>query len=205
MIWFIVAAFALDLLIGDPQGIWDPVRFMGWVIERLHPLVEGEWQSAEPQGREGKSEERQVEGGKKQSEECQNNVRLSASRTQLKKIGLRLRGALYPLVLCVISVVFAFGIALLPSPLREMAIIYVLYSSLAARSLAVEVLKVLRVNDIADKRAALSMLCSRDTADMDERGINSTLFETASENSVDGVLAPLVYMLAAAAAGNGFF
>ncbi len=157
MIWIIAAAFVADLLIGDPQGVWHPVRFMGWIIEKLHPLVE-----------RGGSTERKI------------------------------RGAMYPAALCLLAMAISNAVYILPYPARELAALYLLYSSLAVRSLAEEVLKVLRIKDISERRRALAMLCSRDTAELDERGINSTLFETTAENSVDGALAPLFYMIAAA-------
>lgn len=45
-----------------------------------------------------------------------------------------------------------------------------------------------------DKRAALSMLVSRDTEVLDESGINKALIETYAENLSDGVVAPLFYL-----------
>ncbi len=46
-----------------------------------------------------------------------------------------------------------------------------------------------------DKRAALSMLVSRDTAELDESEINKALIETYAENISDGVIAPLFYLI----------
>lgn len=46
-----------------------------------------------------------------------------------------------------------------------------------------------------DKRAALSMLVSRDTAVLDDSGVNKALVETYAENLSDGVVAPLFYLL----------
>lgn len=112
-----------------------------------------------------------------------------------------LAGGLYPAVLIALSLAFMGAVRLLPEPLRMLVTVYILYSSLAAHSLAKEVLKVLKIRGIAERRCALSMLCSRDTDALDDRGILSTLFETNSENSVDGVLAPLFYMIVFAPLG----
>lgn len=112
-----------------------------------------------------------------------------------------LAGIWYPLVLIALSIAAVQAVKLLPSPYRELITIYILYTSLAARSLASEVWKVLRLEEIGDRRKALSMLCSRDTNALDERGIRSTLFETTAENAVDGILAPLFYILAFAPLG----
>ncbi|MDO4753883.1 MAG: adenosylcobinamide-phosphate synthase CbiB [Bacillota bacterium] len=112
-----------------------------------------------------------------------------------------LAGALYPVSLIALCLVFMWAVRLLPSPVPETVTVYILYTSLATRSLADEVLKVLKVPNLNQRRRALSMLCSRDTDALDERGILSTLFETTSENSVDGVLAPLFYMIVFAPLG----
>lgn len=112
-----------------------------------------------------------------------------------------LAGGVYPAVLIALSLAFMGAVRLLPEPLRMLVTVYILYSSLAAHSLAKEVLKVLKIRGIAERRRALSMLCSRDTDALDDRGILSTLFETNSENSVDGVLAPLFYMIVFAPLG----
>jgi len=45
-----------------------------------------------------------------------------------------------------------------------------------------------------DKRAALSMLVSRDTANLSESDANKALIETYAENLSDGVIAPLFYL-----------
>lgn len=105
-----------------------------------------------------------------------------------------LAGALFPMSLILLSLATGFLIRLLPEPLSFTLSVYVLFSSLAAHSLAKEALNVLNISDPAEKRNALSYLCSRDTEKLDCRGVLSTLFETVSENAVDGVLAPLFYM-----------
>jgi adenosylcobinamide-phosphate synthase len=46
-----------------------------------------------------------------------------------------------------------------------------------------------------DKRGALAMLVSRDTAELDESEINKALIETYAENLSDGVIAPLFYLI----------
>lgn len=46
-----------------------------------------------------------------------------------------------------------------------------------------------------DKRAALSMLVSRDTKELSDSDINKALIETYAENLSDGVVAPLFYLV----------
>lgn len=75
--------------------------------------------------------------------------------------------------------------------------IYILYTCLASRCLAVEgmhVKKKLESGKIHEARKALSFLVGRDTKDLDEGEITRGVIETISENTIDGVLAPLFYM-----------
>lgn len=112
-----------------------------------------------------------------------------------------LGGAAYLAVLIFFVLLFMAAVRLLPPILFEIVVVYLLFSSLAAHSLAEEVRKVLALRTLSDRRKALSMLCSRDTEALDEHGVLSTLFETNSENSVDGFLAPLFYMIVFAPLG----
>lgn len=74
--------------------------------------------------------------------------------------------------------------------------IFFLYTTLAIRSLADEggrVCKILSTGDIERAKKELSYLVSRDTKDMDINQITRSVLETISENSVDGVIAPMFY------------
>ena len=67
---------------------------------------------------------------------------------------------------------------------------------LAARCLCNESMKVakaLQQGNIAAARNALSMIVGRDTAKLDEAGVTRAAVETVSENTSDGVIAPLLY------------
>jgi len=70
-------------------------------------------------------------------------------------------------------------------------------SFLASMFLAHHMLReaVLGVLSAEDKREAISMLVSRDTADMSESDIHKACIETYAENLSDGVIAPLFYLL----------
>lgn len=75
--------------------------------------------------------------------------------------------------------------------------IYLLYTCLAARCLADEAHKVkhvLGLKDLSLARKQISYLVGRDTQTLDEFGITKATIETVSENTIDGVLAPLFYM-----------
>jgi len=54
---------------------------------------------------------------------------------------------------------------------------------------------VLDIVEAKDKRAAISMLVSRDTQDLSESDVYKAAIETYAENLSDGVIAPLFYLL----------
>ena len=121
---------------------------------------------------------------------------------------LRLAGGLITLVLVGGSGLAGWGVEqLAPTPLLVVA----LASALAGRSLEQAVLQVLEAMPKADlagdsptqaalqpARRALAWIVGRDTADLDAGEIIRAAAETASENGVDGLFAPLFWMLVGA-------
>ena len=79
---------------------------------------------------------------------------------------------------------------------------------LAARQLYREGLKVQRAlekGDTEGARYAVSMIVGRDTNVLDENGICRAAVETVAENTSDGVIAPLCWMILFGAAGGFFY
>jgi adenosylcobinamide-phosphate synthase len=77
-------------------------------------------------------------------------------------------------------------------------IIFFAYTTLATRNLndeARKVIKVLEQGDITLARKLMGFLVGRDTDRLDEKEICRALIETVSENTSDGVVAPLFYLL----------
>ena len=75
--------------------------------------------------------------------------------------------------------------------------IYLMYTVFSVNSLAREgnrVYNILIEGDIAIARSVLSYLVSRDTETMDEKMIIRSTMETISENTVDGIVAPMFYI-----------
>ena len=75
---------------------------------------------------------------------------------------------------------------------------YFLFASLAATSLKTEVMKVhgaLAEGDLVKGRKMLSWLVGRDTGELTEEEVIKGAVETAAENTIDGILAPLFYMV----------
>ena len=72
------------------------------------------------------------------------------------------------------------------------------YYMLAGKSLKTESMKVYKAfenNDTEGARKAVSMIVGRDTQSLTKEGIINAEVETVAENSSDGVVAPLIYML----------
>ncbi|WP_048148040.1 adenosylcobinamide-phosphate synthase CbiB [Palaeococcus ferrophilus] len=98
------------------------------------------------------------------------------------------------------GVVVAFALTLsflplyAPSPLNYLLAIYLLKSSFAIRSLHEHVSKT-AVDNIEERRKAVSMIVSRDVSNLDEAYLNSAAIESLAENLNDSVIAPLFYLL----------
>jgi len=77
----------------------------------------------------------------------------------------------------------------------------IISSSLASRSLYKSILEILNIirkentlDNLSDLRQKLSLIVGRDVDNLDTNEILRALAETASENSVDGIFAPLFWM-----------
>jgi len=176
----VIIAYVLDLLFGDPYWFPHPVRFIGWLIKRTEGLLR------ELIKKRGNSEPGLIEK--------------------------RERAAGVLLAVFVISTTFLFVYIILKmagliSPVAFHAVnIYFIYSALATRCLAVEARKVqdvLMKKDIAEARERLSMLVGRQTEHLSEGEIIRGVVETTAENTVDGIVSPLVYAVVGSVFGIG--
>jgi adenosylcobinamide-phosphate synthase len=80
----------------------------------------------------------------------------------------------------------------------DLAAIWMLYTALAAKDLAVHsrsVWDALESDDLLQARRAVARMVGRDTAQLDEPGIVRAAVESVAENTVDGILSPLFYAL----------
>jgi adenosylcobinamide-phosphate synthase len=75
--------------------------------------------------------------------------------------------------------------------------IYLLYSTIAARCLRDEAIKIYSALNISleEARVKLSYIVGRDTKDLDEAEIVRATVETVAENTSDGVIAPLLFAM----------
>lgn len=81
------------------------------------------------------------------------------------------------------------------------------YFLLATKSLKTESMKVydqLVKGDLQESRKAISMIVGRDTERLDEKGVAKAAVETVAENTSDGVIAPLIFIMIGGAP-LGFF
>jgi adenosylcobinamide-phosphate synthase len=174
-VWVFLAC-VLDRAIGDPRWCPHPVVVMGWCITRLRCLAEA-WAGDD-------------------------------------SLRLRLAGGLITLVLVGGSGAAGSALtALVPlappgSLLQGTAlavVVIALASALAGRSLAQAVHQVLDAvasGDLPLARSRLAWIVGRDTDALNEAEVLRALAETASENAVDGLFAPLFWMLIGAILGQ---
>ena len=157
----------LDWIFGDPVWLYHPVRIIGKWIAFLEKIL------------------RKLAGEQEGNE---------------KKL-LIAGGILWTLVILA-SAAVPMGILYLAEKFSPCAA-FVLecfwcYQLLAARSLGKEskkVYKKLIQDDLPGARLAVSMIVGRDTENLTVEGVTKAAVETVAENTNDGVIAPLIYML----------
>lgn len=157
----------LDWIFGDPVWLYHPVRIIGKWIAFLEKIF------------------RKLAGDQEGNE---------------KKL-LIAGGILWTLVILA-SAAVPMGILYLAEKFSPCAA-FVLecfwcYQLLAARSLGKEskkVYKKLIQDDLSGARLAVSMIVGRDTENLTVEGVTKAAVETVAENTNDGVIAPLIYML----------
>ncbi len=157
----------LDWIFGDPVWLYHPVRIIGKWITFLEKLL------------------RKIAGDQQGNE---------------KKL-LIAGGVLWVLVILA-STAVPMGILHLVKQFST-SVAFALecfwcYQLLAARSLGKEskkVYKKLKQDDLAGARQAVSMIVGRDTENLTAEGVTKAAVETVAENTNDGVIAPLFYML----------
>ena len=94
-----------------------------------------------------------------------------------------------------VMVVFQSYLTLLPELVRIVLSAFLASIFIAHKMLKDEVEKIADLESLEEKRAAVSMLVSRDTADMNESDVYKAAIETYAENLSDGVVAPMFYLL----------
>ena len=78
-----------------------------------------------------------------------------------------------------------------------LASIYLSWTVISARGLSMEawrVMELLNASDLSDARVILSRIVGRDTGALTEAEVTGAVVETVSENTSDGVIAPLFFL-----------
>lgn len=156
-------AYALDLVLGDPEWLPHPVRLIGFLITTLEKAL---------------------------------RRRAHAPAVE------RLLGV----VLAVTTVAVTYGIILallyfsyhFSMPLFFILSTYFVWTSIAIKSLkkeARDVVSALGGSGIGKARARLSRIVGRDTEKLAEDGVLKAVVESVSENTSDGIVAPLFYLV----------
>ena len=157
----------LDWIFGDPVWLYHPVRIIGKWIAFLEKIL------------------RKFAGDQEGNE---------------KK--LLIAGGILWILVILASAAVPMGILYLAEKFSPCAA-FVLecfwcYQLLAARSLGKESKKVYKKlirDDLPGARLAVSMIVGRDTENLTVEGVTKATVETVAENTNDGVIAPLIYML----------
>lgn len=116
--------------------------------------------------------------------------------------GERLGGVVLVIFVVSISALVPLGILLaayrFSTPLGLLIESFFCYQILAVKSLKVEsdrVYRALKEEGLISGRKAVSMIVGRDTEELSEEGVTKAAVETVAENTSDGVIAPLFYMV----------
>lgn len=116
--------------------------------------------------------------------------------------GEKLAGAVMSILILLITGTVSFAVLWIATKINcwfGLAVASVIsWQILAAQSLKTEAMKVqniLEKNDLQGARKQISMLVGRDTENLDSTGITKATIETVAENTSDGVVAPLFWLM----------
>ncbi len=183
----LILGYLADLIIGDPHGIWHPVCLIGNMISFFERVLRKAF----------RCEARQEAAGTEEAQ-SRDEMELDVRRAR------RETGAGVCLVILVLLCSMALSSAILFVCYRIHRILglamqsYMSYSILATKSLRVESMKVyhaLKTDGLQAGRQSVSMIVGRDTEMLDETGVVKAAVETVAENTSDGVIAPLLFLV----------
>ncbi|HKM97907.1 MAG TPA: adenosylcobinamide-phosphate synthase CbiB [Buttiauxella sp.] len=128
----------------------------------------------------------------------QRQIRLVCKSDRALKIG----GGVLWLVVVGVTWTVSWGVLYLANLLHPwlgwLVEVWMIYTVLAARCLsdaALEVYRALKEGTLAESREKLSWIVGRDTSQLERPQMTRAVVETVAENSVDGVIAPLFFLM----------
>ncbi len=174
----IITGVIIDLILGDPERLIHPVQIIGKLISALEMLLMKEAGSNIIAGPGGNDKE-----GMSDASKFWRGVLLWSIVTALTGSG---------------SFVVLFIAYKINGYLMFVIMSVMSWQSIAAKSLskaAMKVYRALKNNDIELARKEVSMIVGRDTESLDDKGIARAAVETVAENTNDGVICPLFYLM----------
>lgn len=159
----LILGYALDLLVGDPQGFPHPIRLIGTLIENVEKVLRKKCKSARDERRAG----------------------------VVLWFVVVLTSYVVPLLILLLASKISF---LLAGAIETVMCAFILATkSLKDESMIVH--KYLERNDLHSARKYLSYIVGRDVENLNSNQIAKAAVETVAENTSDGVIAPVIFML----------
>lgn len=163
----------LDLIIGDPQVSFHPVRLIGKLISSAEKILRKIFPKS-------------------------NTGELIAGIVLVIVVTLITTGI--PLLI----LIFAYKLNFYLYLIIESFLCYLLFAVKSLKTESMKVYKKLNEGNIEAARHEVSMIVGRDTQSLTDRGITKAAVETVAENTSDGIIAPLFFMIIGGPA-LGFF
>lgn len=123
------------------------------------------------------------------------------------KAGERAGGTVLVLIVVIVSTAvplfllyFAYRFGMWPGILAESFMCCQLFAVKSLRTESDKVYRALKEEGLIEGRLAVSMIVGRDTEKLSEKGVIKAAVETVAENTSDGVIAPMFYMVIGGAA-----
>ncbi|WP_373240493.1 adenosylcobinamide-phosphate synthase CbiB [Kluyvera ascorbata] len=131
-----------------------------------------------------------------------NAVQRAVRRVCHSDLALRIGGGVMWLAVVGLTYAVAWGVLHLAASVQPWlgfgVEVWMIFTVLAGRCLAQSaqaVERLLRAGDLAESRIKLSWIVGRDTSQLQPEQINRAVVETVAENTVDGIIAPLFFLL----------
>jgi adenosylcobinamide-phosphate synthase len=208
----LVLAYLLDLIIGDPEQVPHPVRIIGWAIGKTEGFLRRTFTAFEnSSGKDGNGEGEGTESDADGKERLDISLMVPPLVTKGKKLSVKaqekLAGGFLTVIIAGATYVLFYLLQLLLLTFQDLTIVYYLSfavlvfltsTTLATRDLlwsGQAVIEEIKKGNLEDSRIKLSMIVGRDTGSLKERGVLKGAIETLSENTSDGIVAPLFYFV----------
>lgn len=169
----VILGFILDLILGDPFGVWHPICAIGNLISFLKSRI----RKLLPKNKNG-----EFIGG----------------------ILLCVLVALISMIVPFLILYVCYGLNFYLGFFIETIMCYQIFATKSLRTESMKVYDEFGSEDLDKARQAVSMIVGRDTSALTKEGIVKATVETVAENTTDGVIAPLFYMMLGGPA-LGFF